>query len=136
MKHLVERGLFPLLAFVRADPDEIRRYMPEFQLYVQQSPELAGQLTRKEAGFITEILTMAGLQAGKNVLVDGSLRDASWYKGYFMKLRVEYSHIRLAIIHVTAPREKVFERAKVSREAKALCLCSVQIWLIHSLLES
>lgn len=121
MKKLVERGLFPLLAFVRADPDEIRRYMPEFQLYVQQSPELAGQLTRKEAGLITEILTLAGLQAGKNVLVDGSLRDADWYKKYFMKLRVNYGNIRLAIIHVTAPREKVFERAAVSTFAESRC---------------
>ena len=113
MKNLVERGLFPLLAFVRADPDEIRRYMPEFQLYVQQCPDLAGQLTRKEAGFITEILTLAGLQSGKNVLVDGSLRDAEWYKRYFMQLRVNYHHIRLGLIHVTAPPEKVFERAAV-----------------------
>jgi hypothetical protein len=111
MKLLVERGLFPLLAFVRADPDEIRRYMPEYHLYVEQNPELAGQLTRKEAGFITEILTLAGLQAGKNVLVDGSLRDAAWYKQYFMQLRMNYSDIRLALIHVTAPREAVFRRA-------------------------
>lgn len=111
MKKLVEDGLFPLIAFVRADPDEIRRYLPEFHLYVKLSPELAGELTRKEAGYITEILTLAGLQAGKNVLVDGSLRDAAWYGKYFMKLRVDYSHIRLAIIHVTAPPKKVFQRA-------------------------
>ena len=71
MRKLVERGYFPLLAFVRVDPDEIRRYLPEFHLYVEQSPELAGELTRKEAGFISEILTLAGLQAGRNVLVDG-----------------------------------------------------------------
>lgn len=45
MRTLVDRGLFPLLAFVRADPDELRRYLPEFHLYIQQSPENAGTLT-------------------------------------------------------------------------------------------
>ena len=116
LSKLVEKGRFPLLAFVTVDPDEIRRHLPEFHLYVNsQSPELAGELTRKEAGYIAEILTLAGLQAGKNVLVDGSLRDAEWYKGYFERLRHDFKNIRIAIIHVTAPREAVFQRAAVRR---------------------
>jgi predicted kinase len=114
MRTLVDRGLFPLLAFVRVDPDEIRRYLPEFHLYIEQNPELAGELTNKEAGFISEILTLAGLQAGKNVLVDGSLRDSSWYRTYFDRLRTEFEGLRLAIVHVSAPRESVFQRAAVS----------------------
>ena len=79
LKKLVEKGRFPLIAFVRVDPDAIRRYLPEFDLYVQQSPEKAGELTNKEAGYIAEILTLAGLQSGKNVIVDGSLRRVQWY---------------------------------------------------------
>lgn len=46
MRTLVDRGLFPLLAFVRVDPDELRRYLPEYHLYIQQSPENAGTFTR------------------------------------------------------------------------------------------
>lgn len=111
MNKLVEMGRFPLLAFVSVDPDEIRRHLPEFHLYCNQSPELAGELTRKEAGFISEILALAGLQAGKNVLVDGSLRDSDWYQVYFKRLRDEFPNLRLAILHVTAPREAVFQRA-------------------------
>jgi len=111
MNKLVEEGRFPLLAFVLVDPDEIRRHLPEFHLYVDQSPELAGELTRKEAGFISEILTLAGLQAGKNVMVDGSLRDSDWYQTYFERLREEFPALKLAIIHVMAPREAVFQRA-------------------------
>lgn len=114
MNTLVEKGHFPLLAFVTVDPDEIRRHLPEFHLYVEQSPELAGELTRKEAGYIAEILTLAGLQAGKNVLVDGSLRDSEWYKKYFARLRRDFKYLRIAIIHVTAPRDAVFQRAAVS----------------------
>lgn len=99
------------MAFVSVDPDDIRRQLPEFHLYVDQSPELAGELTRKEAGYIAEIVTLAGLQAGKNVLVDGSLRDSGWYRSYFLRLREEFPSLRLAILHVTAPRDAILQRA-------------------------
>lgn len=111
MKVLVDKRLFPLKAFVTVDPDEIRHLLPEYHMYIDENPELAGDLTRKEAGFISEILTLAALQAGKNVLLDGSLRDWEWYKGYFARLREEFPAVRQAILHVTAPREVVFRRA-------------------------
>ena len=115
MRKLVENGQFPLIAFITVDPDQIRQKLPEFQLYVESNPEVAGQLTHKEAGFIAEILTLAGLQSGKNVMVDGSLRNAEWYKTYFKRLRADFPMLRLGIIHVTAPKEAIFQRAKVSR---------------------
>ena len=111
MKRLVDQGRFPLIAFINVDPDGIRRQLPEFHLYVSSNPELAGELTRKEAGFISEILTLAALETGKNVLVDGSLRDHDWYKSYFARLREGFPSLRLAILHVTAPREAIFQRA-------------------------
>lgn len=111
MHKLVEHGRFPLEAFVNVDPDELRHHLPEYPLYVNQSPELAGEMTRKEAGYLSEILTLAALQAGKNVLLDGSLRDAEWYKSYFAKLRRDFPILRLAIIQVTAPKETILERA-------------------------
>jgi hypothetical protein len=114
MRKLVENGRFPLKAFVIVDPDEIRRLLPEYHMYVDENPELAGSMTRKEAGFVAEILTLAALQAGKNVLQDGSLRDSDWYKVYFKRLRAEFPSLRQAILHVTAPREAVFQRAAVS----------------------
>ena len=99
------------------DPDEIRRLLPEFELYLDHSPEMAGEHTRKEAGFIAEILTQIALVAGRNVLVDGSLNDSDWYRNYFNILRRDYgngNNLRIGILHITAPREAVFERAKVS----------------------
>ena len=111
MNVLLDRGLFPLKAFVTVDPDEIRHLLPEYHMYIDENPEIAGEMTRKEAGLISEILTLAALQAGKNVLLDGSLRDSEWYKGYFSRLREEFPGVRQAILHVTAPREAVFQRA-------------------------
>ena len=60
--HLQRQGRFPLMAFVRVDPDEIRRHLPEFQLYVDHNASTAGELTRKEAGYIAEIMTLAALE--------------------------------------------------------------------------
>ena len=48
MRVLVERERFPLPAFVIVDPDEIRRLLPEYHMYIAENPELAGELTRKE----------------------------------------------------------------------------------------
>jgi len=111
MRILVERERFPLPAFVIVDPDEIRRLLPEYQLYITENPNMAGELTRKEAGYIAETLTLAALQGGKNVLQDGSLRDHFWYQIYFRRLREEFPQVRQSIIHVTAPREAVLDRA-------------------------
>lgn len=108
---LQEKKVFPLEAFVSVDPDEIRRHLPEFQLYVQNNPAMAGELTRKEAGYISEILTWVALDQAKNVLVDGSLRDHRWYRKYFGHLRQRYIDLNIAILHVTASKEDVLERA-------------------------
>lgn len=113
IKHLHANGKFPLESFVSVDPDEIRRLLPEFHDYVKKCPEKAGRFTRKEAGMITEILTKAALESGKNVSVDGSLRDAIWYRNYFVSLRNTYPAIKLGIIHVTAPMEAILQRVEV-----------------------
>ena len=114
LKWCHQRALFPLNAFVIVDPDEVRQQFPEYSLYVSQNPARAGEKTRKEAGYIVEVLTLAALQAGINVLVDGSLRDHEWYSEYFDKLRENYPTLKIMILHVDAPRDAVFARAEVS----------------------
>jgi len=114
MRVLVEEERFPLPSFVIVDPDEIRRLLPEYHIYIAENPVLAGELTRKEAGYIAEVLTLAALQGGKNVLQDGSLRDHTWYQVHFRKLEEEFPQVRQAIIYVTAPRQAILDRAAVS----------------------
>lgn len=111
---LDEKKRFPLHSFVSVDPDQIRHHLPEFDVYATKQPQKAGELTRKECGMMSEVLTKAALQHGHNVLVDGSLRNATWYHQYFQELKQTYPHLRIGIIHVTAPREEVFARALVS----------------------
>eukprot|EP00581_Thalassiosira_minuscula_P006305 CAMPEP_0183746956 /NCGR_PEP_ID=MMETSP0737-20130205/67020_1 /TAXON_ID=385413 /ORGANISM="Thalassiosira miniscula, Strain CCMP1093" /LENGTH=406 /DNA_ID=CAMNT_0025982663 /DNA_START=266 /DNA_END=1486 /DNA_ORIENTATION=- len=112
MKQLSSKGLFPLQSYVVVDPDEIRSHFPEYHLYAQRMPQRAGELTHREAGYLTEIVTEAAMQRGHNVLVDGSLKDSDWYSEYFKSLRKKYKGIRIAILHITAPRAAVLERAK------------------------
>lgn len=52
MQTLVDRQRFPLGSFVTVDPDEIRRLLPEYHMYINENPELAGELTRKEVSQI------------------------------------------------------------------------------------
>jgi len=101
------------MSFVKVNSDAIRRYLPEYHLYVETNPDMAGDLTNKEAGYIAEVLALAGLYRGRNILIDGSLRCSAWYKRYFTRLRTEFPGLRLAIIHVTAPRDAIFQRASV-----------------------
>ncbi|KAL7530755.1 hypothetical protein ACHAXR_007132 [Thalassiosira sp. AJA248-18] len=112
MKQLASKNLFPLESYIVVDPDEIRSHFPEYHLYATQSPKQAGELTHREAGYVTEIVTAAAMKRGYNVLVDGSLWDYEWYRQYFESLRKEYGGIRIAILHIVAPREAIFERAK------------------------
>lgn len=113
VRNLVEKKRFPILGFVSVDPDEVRRHLPEFLMYATLAPEKAGDLTNKECGYVAEILTLAALETGKNVLVDGSLRDSDWYHSYFAQLRQDYPKLRIGILHITAPLEAVLERAAV-----------------------
>lgn len=112
IKKLHERGQFPLDSFVAVDPDEIRRQLPEFPVYIERTPEKAGELTRKEVGMMAEIVTNFALENGMNVLVDGSLKDAVWYENYFRALRQNYPKLKIGIIHVTAPTDAILERVK------------------------
>eukprot|EP00547_Thalassionema_nitzschioides_P002208 CAMPEP_0194216154 /NCGR_PEP_ID=MMETSP0156-20130528/18425_1 /TAXON_ID=33649 /ORGANISM="Thalassionema nitzschioides, Strain L26-B" /LENGTH=361 /DNA_ID=CAMNT_0038944853 /DNA_START=54 /DNA_END=1140 /DNA_ORIENTATION=- len=117
IRHLASRGDFPLEAFVKIDQDDIRRHLPEFETYIRLNPKTAGDLTRKEAGLLAEILTLVAIEKGYNVLQDGSLRNAEWYQNYFQELRKKYPDgLKLGILHVTATPEVVYERA--ARRAK------------------
>lgn len=44
-------------------------------------------------------------------MVDGSLRNHSWYADYFKSLRCEFPKLKIAIIHVVAEKDTVLRRA-------------------------
>jgi len=87
--------------------------------------------------YISEVMTLLSLELGKNVVVDGSLRDAGWYRycvqfapvipyfiafvltpmfhahsQYLRSLRGKFPKMKLAIVHVTASPETVLGRCR------------------------
>lgn len=118
---LHDHDYFPLDAFVTSDPDQIRDMLPETREYNLKDSDTCGERTQKEANYIAEILTETALQEGKNIIVDGSLRDHEWYDQYFKKLRRRYPGLKIAIIHVHASpdvvRKRAAARAKVTGRA-------------------
>lgn len=110
---LRERGELALESHVSVDIDYIRQLLPEFHGYLEYAPERAGELTHKEASLVAEILTEAALERGHDVLVDGSLKNATWHEIYFKTLRLMFPGIKIGIIHVTAPEASIIQRAKV-----------------------
>lgn len=111
---LIKKGKLPLLGFVMIDQDAIRRRLPEFQSYLQNCPETVDAFTGREAGYIVEILTLAAVQSGRNVILDGCLQSTEWHGEFFDSLKTSNSKLKIGMLHVTAPRETIFQRASVS----------------------
>jgi hypothetical protein len=106
------RQLFPLQAFVVIDPDEIKSALPENTAFLARDPAAAASLLHHESVLIAEICEAAALDAGADVLVDGSLRDVDWYSALFRQYRADFPSYQIAILHITAPAELVKERAR------------------------
>jgi predicted kinase len=112
MRHFFQHRVFPLDQFVVVDPDKIRAQLPEISHYTKYHHAEAGQLTQKEAGYLAEIVQREAMQRGKNVLVDGSLRNAHWYEREFRELRTAFPSYRICIIMVEAPPDVIHQRAE------------------------
>lgn len=82
------------------------------QVLIQRDPQSAGSNTQKEAGLICEVATLVAMGKHRHVLLDGSLRNASWYRQYFSYLRSIHPQYKLSILHVVASAETIFERAR------------------------
>lgn len=55
----------------------------------------------RQAGLMAEILEETALLQGRNILVDGSMRDGEWYSLHVGDLRERFPRLRVAIIHVS-----------------------------------
>jgi len=106
----------PLDEFVVVDPDRIRTCLPEWNGYLAEGPERAGEMTQKEAACIAEILGYKALRQRYNVVFDGSLRDTRWYAMFFQQIRQAFPGIRIMILHIFAERDQVLQCARSRAE--------------------
>jgi hypothetical protein len=112
MRWLASVGAFPLHRFVVVNPDAIKSRLPEMPTLVAANRALAGSLTHKESGYIAELIERAAAADGKNILVDGSLRNADWHERQLARLRAKYPTYRIAILLVTASPATIYTRAE------------------------
>mmetsp|Transcript_20042 Transcript_20042/g.47142 ORF Transcript_20042/g.47142 Transcript_20042/m.47142 type:complete len:442 (+) Transcript_20042:88-1413(+) len=112
MDWLCEQGYFPLPDVVTIDMDRFRCELPEWGGYLERNPGTAGYMTHRESGYMMEIAQVAAMDTRKNVWIDGSLRDSTWYSQVFQRMRRDWPHYRIAIFHVMAPWEAVVARAE------------------------
>jgi len=110
IRKLSELELFPLLAFVLIDTDQIKCLLPEMKEFIKDDPLKAGDLTNKEALLITEIAEREAIKMNKCVLVDGSFREISWYRKRLEHMAEFNTNYYRAIIHVTAEPQLIFDR--------------------------
>jgi len=111
MMHRMYYGAFNLSRFNILDPDQIRFMFPEMQQYLQANPIQAGVLTHLEASYVVELGLYETLRRRNCAVIDGSLQDWQWHAALFKRIRASYPHYRLAILHVTANRTVVHDRA-------------------------
>jgi hypothetical protein len=65
---------------------------------------------------------------GKNVLVDGSLRDADWYSKYVHGLKARFPKIKIGIINVTADMDVILARSKARSKVTGRVVPEVEIY--------
>ena len=113
IRKLIDAGRLPLLSLVCVDTDDLRRYLPEYSTYWKESPDTVDSRTRKEAGYISETLALASLQAGRNVIFYCNLKDVDWYQNTFIPFyRQQFHGLRVALLHVTAHVPVALHRAR------------------------
>ena len=97
--------------FITIDPDLIKYEIPEMVGYLQIDRNTAATKVHRESTQISDIIFEYAILHSLSILVDGSLRDVNYYQSLFHRIRKEYPQYRIGIIHITASREVIFERA-------------------------
>ena len=110
MRWLSENAAFPLSRFIIVDPDRIKSCLPEAGSLTAANPATAASLLHRESGLIAELMEREALAAGRDVLVDGTLRDAEWYSARFQAIRAAGTH-RIGVLLITAPKDVIYARA-------------------------
>eukprot|EP00928_Gymnodinium_smaydae_P017109 TRINITY_DN16520_c0_g7_i1.p1 TRINITY_DN16520_c0_g7~~TRINITY_DN16520_c0_g7_i1.p1 ORF type:complete len:499 (+),score=49.04 TRINITY_DN16520_c0_g7_i1:37-1497(+) len=109
--------LFPLEDFVIVDPDKLKSELPEVKGYTEYDPPSAATKLHRESTMMADILFEHSLEARANILVDGSLRDVAWYTQLFDDIRQTHPAYQLGIIHISADRSTIIERAEARATA-------------------
>lgn len=112
LRYFKETGvLAELESFVVIDQDEVRSLLPEWHGYVQNSSKAASML-QKESGYMCEIALAESLVASRNIVFDSSLKDTTWWRMEFQRLKREFPNYRIGILYIRADLSIAIDRAE------------------------
>jgi dephospho-CoA kinase len=110
-------------SFVLIDPDELMSKLPRYarpcapgSTFGQGSPVLQeleqSTRLRHEARLCTEVILLAAMQRGNDIVTDGSLRSYTWYLAQIPMLRRRFPDYRVELVHIHCPLHEVLRRAQ------------------------
>lgn len=114
VKMLKEHDLLKSRDVANVDPDEIKLYLPEFELYKQLSPEKAAFLVHKESCDIRDLLVDHLIKAKMNFIYESTMAKPKKYKKLFTRLHHEgYKvHLFISTLPVSLAKERSAKRAE------------------------
>lgn len=98
------------------DPDEIKTMLPENTQYITEDRLTAGGRLHPEASYLTDLAMWMAFECGCNFILQGSLKDASYYSQVCRTVQVDFPAYHIVIVHVQARIETILARA-ATREA-------------------
>ncbi|KAF0818195.1 hypothetical protein KIS4809_2997 [Bacillus sp. ZZV12-4809] len=106
-QHLMSRA-------VQVDPDEIKLYIPEYQIYKETYPQKAALLVHKESCDIRDELVNQLIQKRRSFVYESTMAKPKKYKSLFTKLKkAGYGiHLYIADASLSIARKRAAERAR------------------------
>ena len=112
IKYLNSMGLINVKDYIYIDPDNIKRQLPEWGEYIIKDPNNVGSLLHTESMYISLLLQYICLDRGYQIIVDGSMRDYSWYLKHFAWVNQIYPHYKIGIFYIRASLSNILRRCE------------------------
>lgn len=116
-KNIVEKRLKEMgIRTITVDPDEIKEYIPEYQLLKKKHPKDAARLVHKESIDISEMVVKKLIRHRKHFVHEGTMAKTQKYKKLIKTLKnAEYDvYAYIVDIPVETARQRAAKRAKIT----------------------
>ena len=96
----------------KVSPDRIKRFLPEYDEYLQRDPLSVGRMLRTEVGYLCEVIIWEILHSTEICLwMDSSLRHSQFFLAMFEDIHSRFPSHRIGLVNVECDTKTVFERA-------------------------
>lgn len=113
-KMLKEHPPLKYIKAINVDPDEIKLYLPEFELYKQMHPQKAALLVHKESCDIRDLLVDRLIKEKRNFIYESTMAKPKKYMYLFKRLKAEgfRIHLYLSNVPISIAKKRISERAR------------------------